>query len=95
MDALELLLGVRMADVQHVQQQIGVDGFFQRGLEAGDEVVRQVADEADGVATAALRVPRSSCQARVLVSSVAKSLSSAYVPAAVSVLNSVLLPALV
>ena len=48
-DGLELLLGVGMGDVEHVQQQVGVDGFFQRRLEAGDEVVRQVADEADGV----------------------------------------------
>ena len=50
-----------MADVEHVQQHIGVDGFFERRLEAGDEIVRQIADEADGVAEhdlgAALQFP--------------------------------------
>src|ERR1700677_4505449 len=39
-----------MADVQDVQKQVGMDGFFEGGLEAGDEIVRQIANEADGVA---------------------------------------------
>ncbi len=49
-DRIELLLGVGMADVEDVEEEIGVDGFFEGGLEAGDEVVGQIADEADGVA---------------------------------------------
>ena len=50
MDGIELLVGVGMADVEDVQKQIGVDGLFEGGAEAGDEVVRQIADEAYGVA---------------------------------------------
>ena len=33
-----------------MQQQVGLPGFFQRGLEAGNQVVRQVANEAHRVA---------------------------------------------
>ena len=89
-----LLLCVRVADVEDVQHNSPRGGFVERGLEGRDEVVRQIAHEADRILSAA---PRSllSFHARVFVSSVAKSLSSAYVPAAVSVLNSVLLPAFV
>ena len=32
-----------------MQEQVGVDGLLQRGLEGLDQLVRQVADEADGV----------------------------------------------
>ena len=40
---------VRVGDVDDVQQQVGACGFFEGGGEGGDEFVRQVADEADGV----------------------------------------------
>ncbi len=50
MDGVELLLGVGMADVQDVKKNVGVDGFFEGGTETGDEIVGQIADEADGVA---------------------------------------------
>jgi hypothetical protein len=46
---LDLLGVVRVGRIDHVQQQVGVGGFLQRGLEGVDEAVRQVADEADGV----------------------------------------------
>jgi hypothetical protein len=59
-DGFELLLGVGVADVEDVEEQVGVDGFFERGLEGGDEVVGQVADEADGVGEEGPR-----CRARV------------------------------
>ncbi len=59
----ELLLGMRVADVKHVQEQVGMDGLLERRLETGDQVVRQVADETDRVAEhhlgAALQSPRS------------------------------------
>ena len=45
-----LLVHRRIAAVGHVQQQIGLPGFFQRGLEARDQMVRQIADETDRVA---------------------------------------------
>src|SRR5258707_14355569 len=61
MDRSVLLLGVGVADVEHVQQQVGMDRFLKRGLEAGDEIVVKIADEADGVAEeyfrAALKTP--------------------------------------
>ena len=56
-NAVELLLGVRMADVQHVQEQVGMHRFFQRRLEAGDEIVRQVANKSDRVGQQHLRAP--------------------------------------
>ena len=47
------LLGLRAAHrgrrVDHVQEQIGVHGFFQRRTERCDQRMRQVADEADRV----------------------------------------------
>ena len=35
-----LFPGLWMADVRNVQQQIGLDNFFERGLERLDEAVR-------------------------------------------------------
>jgi len=35
--------------VDHVQQQVGLRHLFERGLERLDQMMRQVADEADGV----------------------------------------------
>ena len=46
---LNLLLGLRMADVHDVQQQVRLHDFFQRGLERLDQAVRQFADETDRV----------------------------------------------
>ena len=38
-----------MRRVDHMQQQIGVGGFLERGAEGGDQRVRQPIDETDGV----------------------------------------------
>ena len=47
--ACDLFLGLRMADVHDVQQQIRLHDFFERGLERLDQPVRQFADETDRV----------------------------------------------
>lgn len=47
---LELALEAGIAGVDDVQQQAGVQRFVQGGLERGHQAVRQVLDEADGVA---------------------------------------------
>ena len=44
-----LLFPAGVARVHHVQQQIRAPHLFQGGAEAGDQVVRQLADEAHGV----------------------------------------------
>ena len=49
LDGLDLLERVTAGDVGDVQEQVGVDGLFEGRFEAGDEVVGQVAHEADGV----------------------------------------------
>ncbi|HAU39078.1 MAG TPA: hypothetical protein DCX07_15365, partial [Phycisphaerales bacterium] len=46
-DRLDLLLDALVRGVGHVDQQVGADGLFQRGAEAGDEVMRQGAHEAE------------------------------------------------
>jgi len=43
------LLGVGGTGVDDVDEEIGEDGFFQRGAEGLDKVVGKIADEADGV----------------------------------------------
>src|SRR5207248_8842700 len=48
-DRLELLLGVRAARIDDVQEQAGLPGFFERRLERSDQMMRQIADEADRV----------------------------------------------
>ncbi len=48
-DGFELLLGVGVRNVEDDQEHVGVGGFFEGGFEAGDEVVGEIADEADGV----------------------------------------------
>ncbi len=45
-DALDLLLRLRMADIHHVQKEIGTDDLFQSRLEGIDQLVREFADEA-------------------------------------------------
>ena len=87
MHRIVLLLRVRVTDVEHVQEQVGVHRFLKRRLEACDEVCGRSRTKPT-VSLSSTSVPFSSFHARVFVSGVANSLSSAYVPAAVSVLNS-------
>src|SRR5690606_31752116 len=44
-DLGNLLVALRAGGIDDVQQEVGVDGFFERGAERGDQVGRQVADE--------------------------------------------------
>jgi len=48
-DRRHLLFGLRAGSIDDVQQQVGMDGFFQSGAERGDQVVWQPADETDRV----------------------------------------------
>ena len=48
-DIAGLRLGVAMRHVAHMQDQVGLDDFFQRGAERSHEHGRQVRDESDGV----------------------------------------------
>ena len=48
-DGRDLVVALVRRAVDHVQDQVGVGGLGQRRPERGDEVVRQVADEAHGV----------------------------------------------
>ncbi|MNL75620.1 hypothetical protein D3C87_2014550 [compost metagenome] len=41
---------VRIGDIAHMQDDIGINDFFERGAERGDEIVRQVGNETHGVA---------------------------------------------
>ena len=45
----DLLVAIGVRGVDDVQQQVGLGGLGERRAERGDQVVRQVADEADGV----------------------------------------------
>ena len=45
----DLRLVVRKTQVDHVEQQIGLHGLFERGAERGKQVVGQAVDEADRV----------------------------------------------
>ena len=49
LDGADLLLGLRARRVDHVQEQVGLARLLERGLERGDQRVRQVPDESDGV----------------------------------------------
>ena len=49
LDGLDLALGLGAGGVDDVQEQVGLAGFLERGLERRDQGVRQVADEADRV----------------------------------------------
>ena len=48
-DGGDLLVAILGAGVDHVQQQVGVGGFGERRAKRRDQVVRQVADEPDGI----------------------------------------------
>ena len=61
-----LVEGGRIAGVGHVQQEIGLPRFFERGLEAGDQMMRQIADESHRVAEQH-RPPAGQLPARVRV----------------------------
>jgi len=49
-DGADLFLGVGMADIDDVEEEIGFDDLFEGGFERLDQSVRKFADEADGVA---------------------------------------------
>ena len=49
-DRLDLLLGRGAGGIYDVQEQPGLPGFFQRGFETRDQVVWQLADEANRIA---------------------------------------------
>src|SRR6266566_2677503 len=46
---LHLLFPIRMARIDHVQDEVRLLRLFDRGAERGDEVMRQLTNEADGV----------------------------------------------
>ncbi|MNY51159.1 hypothetical protein D3C86_1867240 [compost metagenome] len=46
---LDLQLALRLVSIDHVQQQVGIARFLERGAERLDQLVRQVTDEADGI----------------------------------------------
>ncbi len=48
-DGRDLLVAIRVRGIDDVQQQVGLAGLGERRPERGDEVVRQIADEPDGV----------------------------------------------
>jgi len=48
-DIFHALLVVGLGNVGHMEQYVGLGGFFQRGREGGHQTVRQIAHEADGV----------------------------------------------
>jgi hypothetical protein len=48
-DGLQLFHGFRRAAVDQHQQQVGVQRLFQGGMETGDQLVRQLAQESDRV----------------------------------------------
>jgi hypothetical protein len=49
LDGPDLQLGLRARGVDDVQEQVGLAGLLERGLERGDQGVGQVADESDRV----------------------------------------------
>src|SRR4029077_2880013 len=55
-DDIPLLLPYRMTRVDHVQQEIRLVDFLERRAEARDEIVRQLANESNGIGQENLRV---------------------------------------
>ena len=94
-DRRDLALRVRVGAVDHVHQQIGLGRLLQRGGERLDQVVRQVADEADGVGQGVDPAVVAVSERRVVGSRVANRASSTSTPAPVSRLSRLDLPALV
>ena len=91
----ELGLGVGVGAVDDVQDQVGVGDLLQRGAERLDQLVRQVAHEADRVGERVDRGRPSVSARRTVGSRVANSAFSTSTPAPVSRLSSEDLPALV
>ena len=76
---LDALGALRIGRVDDVQQQVGLASLLQRRAERGHQLVRQVADEADGVGEGHLAGRRRQRAAAARSgSSVAKSWSAAY-----------------
>ena len=80
LDGRDLHLGLGAGGVDDVQEQVGLAGLLERRLERGDQRVRQVADEPDGVGEQDVAAARGTASLRVRVSRVAKSLSSTSTP---------------
>ena len=93
-DGGELALRVRVAAVDDVQHEVGVGDLLQRRAERLDQLVRQLADEADGVGERELPAVRRLAR-RTVGSRVANSAFSTSTPAPVSRLSRLDLPALV
>ena len=92
---LGLLGGVGVGYVDHVQQEIGLGQLLQRGPEGGDQLRRQLLDEAHRVGQQEGGAVRAGATRRVTGSRVAKSRSSASTSAPDSARMRVHLPALV
>ena len=92
--ALDLAGRVRVGAVDHVQQQVGLGRLLQGRGERLDQIVRQVADEADGVGQG-VDPAVGGLVRRVVGSRVANRASSTRTPAPVSRLSRLDLPALV
>ena len=75
-DLGDALVAQRVGGVDHVQQQVGLARFGQGRAERGDQFVRQVAHEADGVGQHHARRPAASMR-RTVGSSVANNWSAA------------------
>ena len=45
----DLFVGLRLTDVHHMDQEVGLDDFFERSFECLDQPMRQLADETDRV----------------------------------------------
>ena len=49
-DGLDLLDNAIVRSIRNVNQQVGVDRLFERSAEAGDEMMRQIANESHSIA---------------------------------------------
>jgi hypothetical protein len=83
-----------MGDVAHMADEVGVQHLLQRGAEGGDKLVGR-SEMKPTVSDRITSVPSGSFTARMVGSSVAKSMSLAITSAPVRRLKSVDLPALV
>ncbi len=83
LDVAPLRFRLGMADVAHVQDEIGLHHLLQRGAEGRHQQCRQVGDEADGVGQDRAR-PLASFISRMVGSSVSNTWSLAETAAPVS-----------
>ena len=93
-DRLDLRLGVGAGAVDHVDEQVRLVDHLERRAKRLDQLVRQLADEPDGVGQQH-RLAAGQSRRRVRGSRVANRRSSTSTPASVRRLSSVDLPALV